>query len=550
MGKKQRLFRAIVDDILNGSITTREELELEKRRLGEELGLDRFVRNSELLAVATSVEKKRLLKLLQKKPMRTASGVAVVAAMTKPSPCPHGQCRYCPGGPDFEVPQSYTGKEPATRRAIQYGFDPYLQVTFRLRQLSRIGHSIDKVDLIVMGGTLTAQTLDYQEWFVKECLRAMNEFPETNRRIDELGEEGFLSEFAGKERPFQYREDVQLANEPAAVRCVGITFEPRPDWAKRDEIDRMLSFGVTRVEIGVQAPDDAVYERVNRGHTVADVVEATRLLKDSGLKVGYHLMPGIIGHDQEFDVRMFRKVFENEQFRPDMIKIYPCIVLKDTDYFEAYRRGEFEPLTVDDAVIEIADLKEMLPPWVRTMRIMRDIPSNLVDAGITASNLGQLVYEELGRRKSRCSCIRCREVGRFLDGGIEPDAHHINVVRRTYEASQGTEEFLSFEDTKQDILIGFLRLRRPGDPFRAEIDSETALVRELHVYGPQLEIGEKPQFEWQHRGYGKELLSEAERIAAEEWSMKQMLVTSGIGARQYYQKQGYEKKGAYMGKRL
>lgn len=543
-------FRILVDRILSGEIYSREALEDAKRQLTVKLGLNRFIKNSEILAEATGKERKRLLSILQKKPSRTLSGVAVVAAMTMPSKCPHGRCKYCPGGPEVNVPQSYTGKEPATRRAIQYNFDPYLQTTFRLHQLKTIGHPIDKVELIVMGGTLTAQLLDYQEWFVKKCLKAMNDFPASERLIARLGSEGFVSRYGKSKKPFDYMEDVQEANENASVRCVGITFEPRPDWCKKEQIDFMLGFGVTRVEIGVQNPDDRVYKMVDRGHTVRDVVEATRLLRDSGLKVGYHMMPGILGYRPKLDYDAFKKIFSDSRFKPDMVKIYPCLVLKDTEYYERWKNGLFKPLSTEQAVDLIVKVKEIMPPWVRTMRIMRDIPSNLVEAGIKASNLGQMVYRRMEDAHVKCNCIRCREVGRFLQQGIEPSERDIELVRRDYTAGGGREIFLSFEDRKRDILIGFLRLRIPHKPFRPEITPETALVRELHVYGPMVELGEKPEFEWQHRGYGKELLAEAERIARREYCMRRMLVTSGLGVRGYYRKSGYRNAGVYMGKVL
>jgi len=543
-------YRELIEKIASGEISTRDELDLAKRGLCEKLGLDRFPRNSDILMHARGGEKQKVLALLQKKPTRTLSGVAVVAAMTKPSRCPHGQCRYCPGGPAINVPQSYTGEEPATRRAIQYGYDPFLQTTFRLYQLKRIGHPVDKVDLIVMGGTLTAQSLDYQEWFVKRCLQAMNEFEDSFASIDDAGEEAFTQAYCGSQRSFQYLEDVQEANESAAVRCVGLTFEPRPDWARRVHIDYMLGFGVTRVEIGVQNPDDEVYEKVERGHSVEDVVAATRELKDSGLKVGYHLMPGIVGFDSELEGKSFSKVFFDDRFKPDMVKIYPCIVLKNTKYHEAWMKGEFTPMSTEEAVEIIVAAKQMMPAWMRTMRIMRDIPSTLVEAGIKNSNLGQLVYERMEELGVRCRCIRCREVGRFVEEGVEPDPEKIELVSRTYKASGGTEKFLSFEDSERDILVGFLRLRKPGAPFRPEIDEETALVRELHVYGPMVEIGEKPVCRWQHRGYGKELLEEAERVAAQEFDAEKILVTSGVGARGYYRRFGYEKTGPYMGKKI
>ena len=543
-------YKKIIAKIISKEITERNQLDDEKRRLAIKFGLKRFIRNSEILKHASPSEKKIVKKLLQKKPARNISGVAVVAAMTRPHECPHGRCRYCPGGPDSNVPQSYTGKEPATRRAIQYEFNPYLQTTFRLHQLKTIGHEIDKVELIVMGGTLTAQCLDYQDWFVKECLRAMNEYPDNKIKIIDEGEEKFVRDYHAGKKIFRYREDIQKDNETSKARCVGITFEPRPDWAKRQQIDFMLDFGVTRVEIGVQNPDDKIYDIIDRGHTVSDVVEATRQLKDSGLKIGYHMMPGIMGYNTDLDLGAFKKIFELSEFKPDMIKIYPCIVLKDTEYYKAWKKGEFEPMTTEQAVELIVSVKEMMPRWMRTMRIMRDIPSNLVEAGIKSSNLGQLVYRALAEKGVKCKCIRCREVGRFIDQGIQPDPENIRLVRTEYDASGGKELFLSFEDTIQDILIGFTRLRIPGKPFREEITKDNALIRELHVYGPMLEIDEKPGYEWQHRGYGRELIHEAERIALEEFDSKKILVTSGIGVRQYYKSIEYERDGPYMSKSL
>ena len=541
-------LRGIVDGLLAGEISSRWDLDEAKRRLCSELGLKGFIRNSDILRQAKPSERKKLLFLLQKKPSRTVSGVAVVAAMTKPSKCPHGRCKYCPGGPDLNVPQSYTGKEPATMRAIQYNFDPYLQTTFRLHQLKTIGHPVDKVELIVMGGTLTAQPLEYQEFFVKGCLQAMNDFASSDAALKKVGSAKF-AEALGKSK-FGSMKSIQVRNETASVRCVGLTFEPRPDYCKKKEINSMLGFGVTRVEVGVQNPDDRVYKRVDRGHTVKDVVESTQQLKDSGLKVGYHMMPGILGNKPKLDLEAFRKIFTSQEFRPDMVKIYPCIILKGTEYYDGWVQGKFTPITTEQAVDLIVRVKEVMPPWVRTMRIMRDIPSNLVEAGIKSSNLGQLVYERMAEKHVKCKCVRCREVGRFLAQGIEPNLKDIELVRRDYRASNGREIFLSFEDGKQDILIGFLRLRIPYKPFRPEISERSALVRELHVYGPMVELNEKPEFEWQHRGFGRELLKEAELIAKKEFNSKEILVTSGVGVRDYYRKFKYAQKGVYMAKRI
>lgn len=548
-GQKRASYRKIIRDILSGQISDRESLEDAKRSLAQKQGLGRFPRNSEILRHARPGEKKKLAKLLQKKPSRTASGVAVVAAMTRPAECPHGKCRYCPGGPDFDVPQSYTGKEPATRRAIQYGFNPYLQTLFRLKQLHEIGHPVDKVELIVMGGTLTAQTLDYQEWFVKNCLQAMNEFTQNKGAIDDLGAEAFIRQHNSRTRPFDYMQDVQAANEKSDVRCVGITFEPRPDWCRREQIDFMLGFGVTRVELGVQHPDDRVYEQVERGHTVDDVVEATAECKDSALKVGYHMMPGILGVNPEKDMWAFKTIFNDPRFKPDMLKIYPLIVLEGTEYYDNWKAGRFTPITTGQAVDVIVSAKSIMPKWVRTMRVMRDIPSNLVAAGIKSSNLGQLVTERMAEDGVKCKCIRCREAGQRLRQGVKPSADDVELLVEEYDASGGREYFISFEDTLTDTLLGFLRLRRPGKPVRPEITGMSSLVRELHVYGPLVEIGEKPLYEWQHRGYGRELLEKAEELTVDA-GLDKICVISGVGVRDYYRKAGYDKDGVYMSKNL
>ncbi|OYT54253.1 MAG: tRNA uridine(34) 5-carboxymethylaminomethyl modification radical SAM/GNAT enzyme Elp3 [Candidatus Altiarchaeales archaeon ex4484_2] len=548
--ESDKALSEIISLLKKGGISSKDDLNRVKIKVSCSYSLESIPRDSEILDRLGPSGRKRFLELLRKKPSRTLSGVAVVAVMTRPHRCPHGRCGYCPGGPEINTPQSYTGKEPAARRAIQYSFHPYLQTTFRLHQLKSIGHSVDKVELIVMGGTLTSQCIDYQDWFVKECLRAMNDFESNHESIKRNGEDVFVKGFNSGEKRFRYREDIQRENESSMVRCVGLTFEPRPDWARREQINWMLSFGVTRVETGVQNPFDFIYHRVNRGHRVDDVVESTREMKDSGLKVSYHMMPGLLGNRPELDLRGFEMVFNEERFKPDMLKIYPCLVIKGTEYYKMWRGGLFHPLETDDAVDLLVKVKKVMPPWIRTMRIMRDIPSNLVEAGIKASNLGELLYRRMSELGVKCRCIRCREVGRFLSRGVEPGIDDIELSRIEYTASGGREIFLSFEDRRKDILIGFLRLRIPSKPFRPEIDEHTALVRELHVYGPMVEVGEKPLSEWQHRGYGRELLSEAERISREEFDMKQVLVTSGIGARNYYRKFGYRREGVYMGKVL
>lgn len=512
----------LAEEIRSGKIKSPSELQNRKIEVARELGLGSIIRNSDILALTG--KKREYLKILQKKPTRTASGVAVIAVMSSPAPCPHGKCTYCPGGGD--IPNAYTGREPSAMRATQHHFDSYGIVGARLEQLSSIGHPTDKCEVIVMGGTFPSRPMEYQADFVKGIYDGLN---------------GSRSESI----------EVSLrGNESAHHRCIGLTFETRPDWCRKEHIDGMLALGATRIELGVQTLSDEIYKKVARGHTVADVINATRLLKDAGLKVGYHMMPGMPGSDFERDLHDFRQLFSNPDFCPDMIKFYPCLVFRGTPLYEEYARGNFRPYTTEEALSLILQVKKIMPPWVRTMRIQRDIPIQLIEAGVKHSNLGQMLEEEMRKRGIQCRCIRCREVGlSFLRGKIASD--EIEMVRREYDASGGKEIFLSFEDRRKDLLVGFLRLRIPSDRiWRREMKKNTMLVRELHVYGFMAGIHEREKEKFQHRGFGERLLSEAERITREEHGAEHILVTSGVGARNYYRRLGYEVCGVYMGKKL
>ncbi|MDI9633665.1 MAG: tRNA uridine(34) 5-carboxymethylaminomethyl modification radical SAM/GNAT enzyme Elp3 [Methanolinea sp.] len=489
------------------------------------LGAGSVPKNSAILAAATPEERETLRRLLLVKPTRTLSGVAPVAVMTSPSPCPHGKCLPCPGGPDhpFRSPQSYTGEEPAAKRAREHGYDPYAQVRARLGQFEALGHHVDKAELIVMGGTMTARPAEYQEWFVRECIRAMNEHggaPGSPR--DDTG--GVFAE-----------------NETARVRCVALTFETRPDWCREEHVARMLSLGVTKVELGVQHLDDAVLARNRRGCTVADTAEATRLLRDAGLKVGYHVMPNLPGSDPALDRWMFRELFDNPSFRPDFLKIYPTLVTPGTELEALWRKGEYEPYPEDLLVDLVADAKALLPPYVRLQRIQRDIPAGLILAGSRHGNLRELCRKRLAETGRKCRCIRCREAGRSGGGGEE----ELSVL--AYDAAGGREHFISV--TSGDALVGFARLRTGGERW-VPGTGDSALLRELHVYGSMVPIGATPsQGEMQHRRHGRALLAAAEEIASAE-GYREISVMSGIGVRPYYWRCGYERRGPYMHKTL
>jgi elongator complex protein 3 len=483
-------------------------------------------KNSAILAAALPNERETLRKILQVKPSRTLSGVAPVAVMTSPYPCPHGKCLPCPGGPDhpFHSPQSYTGEEPAAKRAREHGYDPYRQVTARLEQFEILGHRVDKVELIVMGGTMTARPVEYQEEFVSRCIEALNTYPGGTPA-----------------QRFIAVPDVEEANERSLTRCVAMTFETRPDWCKREHIDRMLGLGVTKVELGVQHTDDAILSYNRRGCTVEDTVEANTLLRDAGLKVGFHMMPNLPSSTIEADRRMFETIFADPRFKPDFLKIYPTLVTPGSEIEDLWKRGGYSPYNEDDLVDLIAYGKSLIPEFVRLQRIQRDIPAKLIVAGSPHSNFRQLAQNRLEQLGKHCRCIRCREIGRL------PSLAEVEIRVLQYDACGGQEFFISA--VSDDSLVGFSRLRFPSQVYRPELE-DAAVMRELHVYGSLVPVGKDADSdEWQHRNFGKALLARAEEIAAGA-GYKQLAIMSGIGVRPYYRRQGYERKGPYMIKGL
>jgi elongator complex protein 3 len=528
----EEVLSSLVDMMLSGEISSKKELQDAKIALLKDRGIDSIPTNSTLLHYVRHrcpEKEPDLIHLVQKKPTRTLSGVAVVAVMTSPDPCPHGKCIFCPGGSDQEVPtpQSYTGKEPAAMRAAQNEFDPRMQVERRLEQLEATGHPTDKIDLILMGGTITARPLKYQIEFVKGCLDGMNGISSaTFERAAEMNEKGHH-------------------------RCIGMTFETRPDWFNYEEADVIINLGATRLELGVQIAFEGPLMESGRGHTVEESIEATRLAKDTGLKVGYHLMPGLPGSTPGMDIESARRIFTEENFMPDMVKIYPTLVIKGTELHDMWERGEYVPLSTEEAAKVVAEMKRMTPPWVRIQRVQRDIPSPLVEAGVKKSNLRQLARKELESHGFECRCIRCREIGHRIGPGEDlPLPEDVSLTRREYKASGGLEVFLSFEVEWRDVLVGYLRLRRPSPKAHRTEAKGSGIVRELKIFGPMVPIGRSAMKEWQHRGYGRELMGFASSIVKDEWGLDRILVTSGIGAREYYKKFGFERMGPYMGKDL
>jgi elongator complex protein 3 len=523
-------LRKIIEDLMLIRSPSIDDVNRVKTQAAGEYKLGKVPSNAEIICLLKAEEKPKLLPLLRRKVTRTISGVSVIAVMTQPYPCPQPEpCAYCPGGPSFGVPQSYTGFEPTAMRGLQNEFDPFLQVGSRVEQLQAIGHSVDKVELIVMGGTFPATPVDYQEWFVQRCLDAI------------VGGES------------EGLEEAKKNAEVSSVRNVGITVETRPDWAKETHVDNMLRMGVTRVELGVQNPSDEIYRLVGRKHKVRDVVEATRIMKDAGLKVAYHLMPGLPGSNPSKDLEAFGEVFANSDFKPDMVKIYPCLVLNGTRAYDWYREGKYMPYSNEEAADLIVEIKKVVPFWVRIMRVQRDIPAQLIVAGVKRSNLRQLVQQKLGEQGVRCRCIRCREVGhRMMFDKVKVDSDKVEILTRKYLASEGEEIFISAEDVENDVLVGYLRLRVPsGKAHRLEVKAKPcSIVRELHVYGPMVPVGKHLARAWQHKGFGGVLLGEAERITRDDYGLGKVLVISALGTKQYYMRFGYGYDGVYMSKML
>ena len=537
----ERVCAELVERILAGEIE-RDELESEKLSVCSEHSSPKVPKNSELLDYAPDERREDLQEVLQRKPVRTASGVSPVAIMTSPHQCPHGKCLYCPGGPgsEFSSSQSYTGHEPAAARGVQNDYDPYGQVTLRLEQLREIGHPVDKVELILMGGTMTARSHDYQEWFVKRALEAMNDY-DTAKEPAPSQDESFAPD--PETVDFRYLEDVIAENERNDVRAIGITFETKPDWCDPEQIDRMLDLGGTKVEVGVQTTYERINREMHRGHGVQASIDANRRLRDAAFKVGFHMMPGQPGMSKEMCLADFRRLFEDEKYKPDYLKIYPTLVVRGTATYDWWHRDEYEPLRNEEAAELVAEIKSMIPKYTRLQRVQRDIPADFIDAGVWKSNLRQLARQRMDDHGWTCDCIRCREVGM---NDADPETVELDVL--TYDAAGGTEHFISYEDPENDLLIGFCRLREPGNPVRRELE-DAALVRELHVYGPMVEVGDE-SYDWQHKGYGRKLLRKAEEMAADAGYDK-LSVISGIGAREYYrEKLGYHQDGPYVSKRL
>jgi elongator complex protein 3 len=465
-----------------------------------------------------------LLAKIRMKPTRTLSGVTTVTVLTRYHPCP-GECIFCPQ--EDKMPKSYLSEEPGAKRGLENAFDPYLQVHNRIAALKAVGHTTDKIELLILGGSFSAYPRTYQEWFVRRCFDAMNEVN------------------PGDNTDFETLTEAQTRNVQAEHRNVGLVIETRPDLVTREELQWYRYLGVTKVQMGAQSLDDRILKLNKRGHTAQETLDAVALLRSGGFKVVLHWMPNLYGAKPESDHEDFLRLWGEGAYCPDELKIYPCQLLEHTDLYELWVEGKYQPYSEETLLNLSADLKTHVPRYCRINRIIRDIPSTYVVAGNKNSSLRQDIQREMTRRGTKCECVRCREVR-----GSEVTSEEVRLHDLIYHPAHAEEHFLSF-DTPEDQLAGFLRLSLPEDTHASGIIelTDAAIIREVHVYGLSLEVGEERPGIAQHSGLGTRLIEEAERIARAK-GFERLAVIAAVGTREYYAGRGFEMGDLYMVKAL
>lgn len=538
-----------IQELLKLNIKTRKNLDSAKRKIAKKYKIG-ILKNSDILKelniVETNQQRTRdsasLRILLRKRAIRTISGIAPVAVLTKPYPCPN-KCAYCPT--EKNVPKSYLSNEPAVMRAIRCGYDPCKQVQTRLQALEANGHNPTKIELIVIGGTWSALPEKYKYWYIKECFEGANDYHFTllNKKSCKNRNIAIQTKSFTKLKITTLKEQLnkqQKKNEKTKYKIIGLTLETRPDCIDEKEILEMRELGCTRVEIGVQAIDDEILKLNKRGHGVNKIIQATKMLKNYGFKVTYHIMPGLPYSTPDKDLKMFKQLFTDERFQPDQIKFYPTVVTKGSLIYKWWKIGKYKPYSSKILENLIINCKKIVPPYVRIIRLIRDIPKESIIAGNTITNLRQIMQN----KGIVCKCIRCREARKCQ---LKIKNLKLKIIK--YNASKGMEYFISFEDNNKKILYGFCRLRLPH--FKKTQDliffQNSAIIRELHVYGELVPVGENKKI--QHSGLGKKLMKKAEQITKNN-GFNKIIIISGIGVRGYYRKLGYRLRNTYMVKNL
>lgn len=514
------LARAILEDIKNGRDVLRA-LKTYPLKAGG------FVAKHTLVYVYRQLVEQgewqddpKLMEKIRMKPVRTLSGVTTVTVLTCDYPCP-GECVFCPTEKD--LPKSYLSLEPGAKRGLEHQFDPFRQVASRLQALNEVGHPTDKIELLILGGSWSAYPRDYQEWFVRRCFDALN----GRNPADEAPQDTLIE-------AHQYNVD-------GAHRNVGLVVETRPDLITAEELAWYRYLGVTKVQIGAQSMNNAILKLNKRGHTAEQTLDAMRLLRAGGFKVVLHWMPNLLGADLASDKQDFAVLWQENACCPDEIKIYPCQLLENSDLYQYWLDGKYHPYTEDELLALLCDLKITIPRYCRVNRVIRDIPSTLVVEGSRNTSLRQNAQKTLESRGLTCNCIRCREVRgeKILLDALDFD----DLV---YQAADAEEHFLSF-NTPEDKIAGYLRLSLPRHDNLLNLPDlqKTAIIREVHVYGQSLEVGQEMNGAAQHSGLGKALIQKAEEIAAGA-GFKRLAVISAVGTRAYYQKRGFLMGELYM----
>lgn len=520
----------LIKKLLKSRVKTPRDLAYFKRKAAKIYKIP-FSSNIELLKVYHElIQKKRIKKsseienLLKTRPIRSLSGIVNVSVLTKPYPCP-GRCLYCPQ--ESGIPKSYVSGEPAVERARRLNYNPYWQVKRRIEMLKLQGHPTDKIEIRIIGGTWSYYPKKYQEWFVKRCFQACNKRSLKRKAKSEK-----------RQLKVKNLKNVQQFNEKAKYRIVGLSVETRPDFINEKEIKWLRKLGVTMVELGVQSVYDDVLKLNLRGHGVKEITLATKLLKDAGFKVLYQMMPNLPGSDLKRDEKMFEELFKNPDFRPDLLKIYPCALLKEAPLYKLWKKKKYHPHTKSQLINLIEKIKKLVPYYVRVQRITRDIPSQrIAKGGAKVSNLRQILGEKMKKDGWQCKCIRCREVRKNYN-----PKEKIYLFRQDYKASDEKEILLTFENKARTRLYSLLRLRITS--------KDRAIIREIHTYGLQLPIGLTSDISPQHKGLGKKLVREAEKIAKKESVIRRMTAISAVGARDYFRKLGYKLTDTYMAKNI
>lgn len=556
------LYQKIIKKLIKLKFKDRNDFELQKKKLCGEFKV-KTLSNPQLLEAYNALLKNKSIKrneALEKnlitRVTRTISGVTPVTVLTKPYNCP-GTCIYCPK--ETDMPVSYLSNEPAAQRAKALKFDPYNQVQYRIKALEANGHIVDKIELLVLGGSWNAYTRKYQNWFISRCFQAANEFSPAEASAKAGPKNNYKKEFP--------LEKELKKNETTKYRIIGVTLETRPDLINEKELIAMRHQGCTRIQFGVQHTDDEILKKVKRGNTQNDIIKATRLCKEIGLKVDYHLMPDLPFSSPKKDIKMFKTIFENSDYRPDQIKIYPCVVTKQAKIlYKMFKNREYIPYTKNELLDLLINVKsKLIPYYVRINRLIRDIPKESIVGGNDITNLRQNIEHEMKSMHLKCKCIRCREI---KDKEIK--LKDVKLFIEKYSASQGTEFFISYENYGRSKLYGFLRLRFNNPASLASLKlwrsgpkatprqennifpelKNCSIIREIHVYGKLIPHNTKAKSNSaQHIGFGKKLMAEAEKISRDN-KYKKIAVISGIGVREYYRKLGYKLEGEYMVKKI